>query len=70
VLRIRIPDADPDILPIPDPNSGSQISNPAVKKAPDPGSETLELLTKLALMALAESMRTLSLGGMVLPVVF
>jgi hypothetical protein len=27
------------------------------------------LLTKLALMALAESMRTLSLGGMVLPVV-
>ncbi len=33
-----------------------QIQNPA------------ELLTKLALMALAESMRTLSLGGMVLPV--
>ncbi len=36
--RIRIPDLDPDYLPIPDPNLGSQIPNPGIKKAPDPWS--------------------------------
>ncbi len=35
---IRIPDLNPDFLPIPDPDSGSQIPNPGVKKAPDPWS--------------------------------
>jgi hypothetical protein len=34
--RIRIPDLDPDFLPIPDPDPGSQIPNPRIKKAPDP----------------------------------
>ncbi len=34
--RIRIPNLDPDFLPIPDPNPGSQIPNPGIKKAPDP----------------------------------
>jgi hypothetical protein len=34
--RIRIPDLIPDFLPIPDPDPGSQISNPGVKKAQDP----------------------------------
>jgi hypothetical protein len=34
--RIRIPDLDPDFLPIPDPEPGSQIPNPGIKKAPDP----------------------------------
>jgi hypothetical protein len=34
--RIRIPDLDPDFLPIPDPYPGSQILNPGIKKAPDP----------------------------------
>ncbi len=33
-----IPDLDPDFLPIPDPDTGSQIPNPGVKKAPDPWS--------------------------------
>ncbi len=33
---IRIPDLDPDFLPILDPNPGSQIPNPGIKKAPDP----------------------------------
>ncbi len=36
--RIRIPDPDPDFLPIPDPDPVSQIPNPGVKKAPEPGS--------------------------------
>ncbi len=36
--RIRIPDLDPDFLPIPDPEPGSQIPNPGIKKAPDPWS--------------------------------
>ncbi len=31
--RIRIPDADPDFLPIPDPDPVSQIPNLGVKKA-------------------------------------
>jgi hypothetical protein len=34
--RIRIPDLDPDFLPIQDPDPGSQIPNPWIKKAPDP----------------------------------
>jgi hypothetical protein len=34
--RIRIQNLDPDFLPIPDPNPGSQIPNPWIKKAPDP----------------------------------
>jgi hypothetical protein len=34
--RIRIPDLNPDFLPITYPDSGSQIPNPGVKKAPDP----------------------------------
>jgi hypothetical protein len=34
--RIRIPDLDPDYLPIPDPDLGSQIPNPGIKNAPDP----------------------------------
>jgi hypothetical protein len=34
--RIRILDLDPDFLPIPDPDPGSQIPNPGIKKAPDP----------------------------------
>jgi hypothetical protein len=34
--RIRIPDLIPDFLPIPDPDPGSQIPNPGVKKAQDP----------------------------------
>jgi hypothetical protein len=34
--RIRIPDLDLDFLPIPDPNPGSQILNPGIKKAPEP----------------------------------
>jgi hypothetical protein len=33
--RIWIPDLDPDLLPIPDPDTGSQILNPRIKKAPD-----------------------------------
>ena len=33
---IRIPDLDPDFLPIPDPDPGSQIPNPGIKKATDP----------------------------------
>ncbi len=36
--RIRIPDPDSDFLPIPDPDSVSQIPNPGVKKAPEPWS--------------------------------
>jgi hypothetical protein len=36
--RIRIPELDPDFLPILDPDPGSQIPNPGIKKAPDPGS--------------------------------
>jgi hypothetical protein len=32
----RIPDLDPDFLPIPDPNTGSQIANQGIKKTPDP----------------------------------
>ena len=35
---IRIPDLDPDFLPIPDPDPGSQIPNPGIKKATDPWS--------------------------------
>jgi hypothetical protein len=31
-----LPDLDPDFLPIPDPNPGSQIPNPGIKKALDP----------------------------------
>ncbi len=34
--RNRIPDLNPDFLPIPDPDPGSQIPNPGVKKAQDP----------------------------------
>jgi hypothetical protein len=34
--RIRIPDLDPDFLPIPDPDPGFQIQNPGIKKATDP----------------------------------
>ncbi len=34
--RIRIPDLDPDFLPIPDPYPETQIPNPGIKKAPDP----------------------------------
>jgi hypothetical protein len=30
--QIWIPDLDPDFLPIPDPNPGSQIPNPGIKK--------------------------------------
>ncbi len=33
-----IPDLDPDFLPIPDLDPGSQITNPGIKKAPDPWS--------------------------------
>jgi hypothetical protein len=33
---IQITDLDPDFLPIPDPDPGSQIPNPGIKKAPDP----------------------------------
>ena len=40
--RIRIPNLDPDFLPIPDPNPGSQIPNPGVKKAQDPWSRILD----------------------------
>ncbi len=36
--RIRIPDLDPDFLPIPNPDPVSQIPNPGVKKAPEPWS--------------------------------
>ena len=36
--RIQIPDLDPDFLPIPDPDPGSQIPNPGIKKATDPWS--------------------------------
>ncbi len=36
--RIRILDPDPDFLPIPDPDLGSQILDPGVKKARDPRS--------------------------------
>ncbi len=36
--RIRIPDLDPNFLPIPDPDPGSQIPNPWIKKVPDPWS--------------------------------
>ena len=36
--RIRIPDLNPDFLPIPDPDPGSQIPNPGIKKATDPWS--------------------------------
>jgi hypothetical protein len=35
---IRIPDLDPDFLPIPDHYTGSQIPNPGIEKAPDPRS--------------------------------
>ncbi len=38
-IQIRIPDLDPDFLPIPDPDPGSQIPNPGIKKAPDPWSQ-------------------------------
>jgi hypothetical protein len=34
--RIRIPDLHPDFLHIPDPDPGSQIPNPGIKKATDP----------------------------------
>jgi len=34
--RIRIPVLDPDFLPIPDPDPGSQITYPEINKAPDP----------------------------------
>jgi hypothetical protein len=34
--RMTILDPDPDFLPIPDPDSVSQIPNPGVKKAPEP----------------------------------
>jgi hypothetical protein len=34
--RIRIPDLDPDFLPIPDPDPESQIPNQGVKKALEP----------------------------------
>jgi hypothetical protein len=34
--QIWIPSLDPDFLPIPDPNPGSQIPIPGIKKAPDP----------------------------------
>ena len=37
--RIRIPDLDPYFLPIPDPDPGSQIPNPGIKKATDPWSQ-------------------------------
>ncbi len=40
--RIRIPDLIPDCLPIPDPDLGSQIPNPGVKKAQDPWSRILD----------------------------
>ncbi len=40
--RIRIPDLDPDFLPIPDHNTGSQIANPGIKKTPDPWSQILD----------------------------
>jgi hypothetical protein len=33
---IRIPDLDPDFLPIPDPDTGFQIANPGIKKTHDP----------------------------------
>ncbi len=36
--RIRIPDLDLDYLPILDPDPGSQIPNPGIKKAHDPWS--------------------------------
>ena len=36
--RIRIPDLNPDFLPVLDPDPGSQIPNPGIKKAPDPWS--------------------------------
>jgi hypothetical protein len=38
--RIRIPDLDPDYLPIPDPDLGSPIPNPGIQghRIPDPGS--------------------------------
>ncbi len=39
---IRIPDLDPDFLPIQDPYPGSQIPNPGIKKAPDPCSVILD----------------------------
>ncbi len=35
---IRLPDLDPDFLPVPDPDPGSQIPNPGIKKALDPWS--------------------------------
>jgi hypothetical protein len=51
--RIRISDLNPDFLPIPDPDPGSQIPNPGVKRhqIPDPGSgfSTLEILGLLRL---------------------
>jgi hypothetical protein len=34
--QIRIPDLDPDFLPILDPAPGPQIPNSGLKKAPDP----------------------------------
>ncbi len=40
--RIRIPDLNPDFLPFPDPDPGSQIPNPGVKKAQDPWSRILD----------------------------
>ncbi len=36
--RSQIPDLDPDFLPILDPDPGSQIPNPGIKKATDPWS--------------------------------
>ncbi len=39
--RIRITDLDPDFLPNPDPDTGSQIPNPGIKKTQDPWSRIL-----------------------------
>jgi hypothetical protein len=33
MIRVFIPDPDPDFLPIPDPYPGAQILDPGVKKA-------------------------------------
>ncbi len=40
--RIRIPDLDPNFLPIPEPDTGYQIANPGIKKTPDPWSRILD----------------------------
>ncbi len=40
--RIWIPDLDPDFLPTPDPDPGSQMPNSGIIKAPDPWSQILD----------------------------